>query len=115
LIHQGKLLFARIRFGGASARAIAAPHCVDGTRRVKSNVEYWSAKVAGNRARDKRNVAALRRMGWLVFTIWECEVKNKPRLAKLAKRIKALTGDQENDARQISGRELRVSFRGGAI
>jgi len=63
---------------------------VDGTRRVKSNIAYWSAKVEGNRVRDKRNVAALRRIGWSVFTVWECEVKNERRLARLAKRIKAL-------------------------
>jgi DNA mismatch endonuclease (patch repair protein) len=66
------------------------PRCVDGTRRVKSNIAYWSAKVKGNQARDKRNVAALRRTGWSVFTVWECEVKNEQRLARLAKRIKAL-------------------------
>src|ERR1700674_4838408 len=28
------------------------PHCIDGTRQVKSNSAYWSAKVAGHRARD---------------------------------------------------------------
>ncbi|WP_159008281.1 very short patch repair endonuclease [Bradyrhizobium sp. S69] len=66
------------------------PRCVDGTRRVKSNVPYWSAKVEGNRARDKRNIAALRQMGWLVFTVWECEIKREPRLARLAERIIAL-------------------------
>ena len=66
------------------------PRCVDGTRRVKSNVPYWSAKVEGNRARDKRNIAALRQMGWSVFTVWECEIKHEPRLARLAKRIIAL-------------------------
>lgn len=66
------------------------PRCVDGTRRVKSNISYWSAKVEGNRARDKRNIAALRRLGWSVFTVWECEIKNERRLARLAKRIKAL-------------------------
>ena len=66
------------------------PRCVDGTRRVKSNVPYWSEKVRGNRARDERNIGALKEMGWSVFTIWECEVKNKQRLARLAKRIQAL-------------------------
>jgi DNA mismatch endonuclease (patch repair protein) len=63
---------------------------VDGTRRVKSNVAYWSEKVQGNQARDERNVNALQKMGWSVFTIWECEVKNEQQLARLAKRVKAL-------------------------
>jgi DNA mismatch endonuclease (patch repair protein) len=74
------------------------PRCVDGTRRVKSNTAYWSAKVEGNRARDERNVAALVRLGWLVFTVWECEVKNKRQLALLTKRIKALRLRATSDA-----------------
>jgi DNA mismatch endonuclease, patch repair protein len=66
------------------------PRCVDGTRRVKSNVPYWSEKVRGNRARDERNIDALQKMGWSVFIIWECEVKNEQLLARLAKGVRAL-------------------------
>jgi DNA mismatch endonuclease (patch repair protein) len=38
----------------------------------KSNRHFWKAKFAANVARDARNVAALRRSGWRVLTIWEC-------------------------------------------
>jgi DNA mismatch endonuclease (patch repair protein) len=65
------------------------PHCVDGTRRVKSNVSYWSAKIEGNRARDDRHAAALTQAGWSVFVIWECEARNPHQLSRLAKRIKS--------------------------
>jgi DNA mismatch endonuclease, patch repair protein len=63
--------------------------CVDGTRSVKSNANYWSGKVKGNKARDARNVAELRRAGWQVLTMWECETEKEERLARLAERILA--------------------------
>jgi DNA mismatch endonuclease (patch repair protein) len=65
------------------------PYCVDGTRRVKSNVPYWSAKIEGNRARDARHAATLRDAGWSVFVIWECEAKKAVQLSRLARRIKS--------------------------
>ena len=42
-------------------------------RTPKTNVDYWIAKIARNRARDRRNAAVLRKMGWRVVTIWECD------------------------------------------
>lgn len=47
--------------------------CKRGARTPKTNTNYWIAKVAGNRARDRRNASALRKAGWKVVTIWECE------------------------------------------
>jgi DNA mismatch endonuclease, patch repair protein len=73
------------------------PKCVDGTRRVKSNLPYWSDKIAGNRARDARHAAELRKAGWTVFVVWECEVRDQ--LDKLAGQIKALPVAQRRAAR----------------
>lgn len=70
------------------------PHCADGTRRVKSNVSYWSSKVQGNRARDVKHTAALKKEEWSVFVIWECEVRNESKLFTLANRIKILSRAQ---------------------
>jgi DNA mismatch endonuclease, patch repair protein len=36
---------------------------------------YWRQKIAGNKARDRRHSARLRRDGWAVMRIWEHEVK----------------------------------------
>jgi DNA mismatch endonuclease, patch repair protein len=66
------------------------PNCVDGTRKVKSNRAYWSAKIEGNRRRDARHVASLRAAGWAVFVIWECQVRETARLNRLARKIKTL-------------------------
>lgn len=66
------------------------PKCVDGTRTVKSNKSYWSAKIEGNRARDVRHAESLQDLGWSVFVIWECELKNPKLIANIATRIKAI-------------------------
>ena len=70
------------------------PRCVDGTRRVRSNVSYWSQKIEGNKKRDARHVEQLTASGWTVFVLWECELSDKRRLEKLARRIKALPTDK---------------------
>ena len=43
-------------------------------RPPRSRPEYWGPKLARNRARDKRNKADLRAMGWTVLTVWQCQV-----------------------------------------
>ena len=63
--------------------------CVDGRRAVKSNRVYWTAKVRGNRKRDKRNQKALEADGWGVLTIWECETSDPAHLAALVEAIRA--------------------------
>lgn len=45
-----------------------------------TNAEFWHAKRSGNAARDKRNTRQLRKLGWNVFTVWECETKEPERL-----------------------------------
>jgi DNA mismatch endonuclease, patch repair protein len=41
----------------------------------KSNQEYWTAKVARNRARDAQVNALLLQKGWKVLRFWEYDVK----------------------------------------
>jgi DNA mismatch endonuclease (patch repair protein) len=48
-------------------------HC-EFFRMPKSRVAWWTAKIEGNRARDRRTESALRDAGWHVVTIWECAV-----------------------------------------
>jgi DNA mismatch endonuclease (patch repair protein) len=47
-----------------------------------TNVEFWASKRAGNTARDRRNKAALRRAGWKVLIVWECETRDVHRLER---------------------------------
>lgn len=38
-----------------------------------TNATFWRAKIDRNRERDQNAVLALAKLGWRVFTIWECE------------------------------------------
>lgn len=40
----------------------------------------------GNIARDRRNLARVKALGWRAFVVWECEI-NDARLRKLARLI----------------------------
>lgn len=50
-------------------------HGCSNTRLPSSNLQYWEQKLDGNVARDARNQARLREMGWTVATIWECTLQ----------------------------------------
>ena len=43
--------------------------------RPASNTQFWNRKLDGNVRRDRKNLAALRRNGWSVLVLWECEMK----------------------------------------
>lgn len=47
----------------------------------KRNRGFWKAKFQTNRERDRKAVADLRRLGYRVVTIWECELE-KPALIR---------------------------------
>ena len=40
-----------------------------------SNRDFWQKKIMRNKQRDERDRQALKRMGWKVMTIWECQLK----------------------------------------
>ena len=53
----------------------------------RSNISFWKEKFASNVARDRRAIRALRREGWNVFVVWECEIAEQS-LARLISRIR---------------------------
>jgi DNA mismatch endonuclease (patch repair protein) len=48
----------------------------------KSKVAYWQRKFDSNVRRDKKVARDLRRHGWRVATIWECETKDPALLVR---------------------------------
>ncbi|MDP2621360.1 MAG: very short patch repair endonuclease [Hyphomicrobiales bacterium] len=64
--------------------------CKRGDRIPKTNTAYWTAKIDRNRQRDRRHRDELRRRGWQVFVIWECQLRDKP--ASLDKVTRFLDG-----------------------
>ena len=49
-------------------------------RLPKSRLDFWERKLEGNRVRDQRNLYELESKEWGVLVIWECEIKDVPRL-----------------------------------
>lgn len=54
--------------------------CEAGTNRPRSNLAYWQAKLLRNQRRDATNRKALKKLGWKVLVVWECQIENLGRL-----------------------------------
>lgn len=54
--------------------------CPKCTRNIhpKTNSKFWKAKFDRNVERDKLNKQKLRKLGYRVVTLWECEVRKDP-------------------------------------
>jgi len=51
-------------------------------QRPESNKQFWNKKIEKNKHRDRLTRSRLKRLGWKVLIIWECETKD----------IKGITG-----------------------
>src|SRR5215469_2214611 len=61
-----------------------------GARRVPaSNRAYWGPKLQRNVDRDQRAVRKLRRLGWRVVIVWECQLRSE-RANKTLNRVAGL-------------------------
>ncbi len=48
----------------------------------KSNKKYWTEKLSRNVQRDRRNQRILRKEGWRVLIIWECELNKEEKIIR---------------------------------
>ena len=52
----------------------------------KTNAGFWRKKRAANAEQDRRNLRKLKKIGWKVLTLWECQTKDENRIeAKIAR------------------------------
>lgn len=51
----------------------------------KSNTAFWKAKFRKNVHRDKANYKLLRKAGWRVLILWQCQVKTEEMARKRLK------------------------------
>jgi DNA mismatch endonuclease (patch repair protein) len=72
---------------GHSCRWGAAP---------KSRPEFWGPKIARNRRRDRRNLRALRLLGWRTLVVWQCQLKDFDRLAPKIARFLSAGGEERS-------------------
>lgn len=63
--------------------------CRDGTI-PKTRTDYWREKLLKNKTRDAYNISTLRKQGWKVLQLWECEVEHRPE--KVINKLKKFLG-----------------------
>ncbi len=50
-------------------------HCRYGIVVPATRTKFWQTKRNSNVARDKRNQKALKKLGWQILVVWECQTK----------------------------------------
>jgi DNA mismatch endonuclease, patch repair protein len=71
--------------------------------------EWWLAKLNGNAARDRTRQALLRKLGWRVMVVWECETENQERLNL---RLRKSLSKRGSDSRISHARSLAAVSTG---
>lgn len=61
--------------------------CRKGRSLPQTRTEFWEDKLTRNKQRDERNRLALRRGGWKVLVVWECQT-SPGRMSRLEVRIR---------------------------
>lgn len=51
----------------------------------KSRSDFWTAKFAANKSRDRRKEAELLELGWLPVVVWQCDIDQ--RLGEVTSRL----------------------------
>lgn len=77
---RGKIIFVHGCFWHSHS-------CRAGRNRPVTNKPYWLTKLERNRRRDRTNRARLRRDGWDVLVVWECQLKDAERLRERIRRF----------------------------
>lgn len=72
-----------------------------------TNEEFWQAKLARNRSRDREVRVALLESGWRVLTIWECAC-GKRTAHSLKRLVVDFLCNSERICEEIDGQRLRA-------
>jgi len=63
--------------------------CKKGRSMPATRKKFWQQKFKRTIERDKQNYKALKKLGWKVFVIWECQIKKPEKLiGKISKFLK---------------------------
>jgi DNA mismatch endonuclease (patch repair protein) len=62
-------------------------------RLPRSRQDFWADKIARNRERDRKNSRTLRRTGWRVLVVWQCELRQCALQEKMLRFIHSTPAD----------------------
>jgi DNA mismatch endonuclease, patch repair protein len=60
----------------------------------KTRSDYWIPKLANTRKRDMRSKRLLKKEGWRVITLWECELSDHRTIAKRCRPLLLSKGNE---------------------
>lgn len=63
--------------------------CRYGRVKPATRTKFWQDKRRGNVDRDKRNLRKLRKSGWKILVVWECQTRDLRELTRRLKRFLA--------------------------
>jgi len=62
-------------------------NCAMGARLPKSRITFWRRKLEGNKERDAKIMYSLKKNGWSILVVWECQIKRAEVLKKKLKKF----------------------------
>lgn len=71
-------------------------------RLPKTRTEFWQTKIDANRSRDQRVDVELKRRGWRVLHLWECELRGKSQphqTERLSRLVVEIAGERQMPAK----------------
>jgi|SRR3984957_2570001 DNA mismatch endonuclease, patch repair protein len=74
-----------------------------------SNKDFWKLKFGETVKRDKRNLEALRKLGWKVAIVWECSIKAEGAEAVAGRTVAWLQSGRS--FKEISSRSAKARSR----
>jgi DNA mismatch endonuclease (patch repair protein) len=80
LPRHGKVIFVHGCFWHGHRRCLRS-------KRPTTHKRFWNRKLDQNIERDERFRRMLRRMGWRVLVVWECETRKQEKLLRKLERF----------------------------
>jgi DNA mismatch endonuclease, patch repair protein len=77
--------------------------CRFGSVVPKTNTDFWRTKRQGNVERDRRTLNALRRAGWRVLVVWECQTQDLARVREILRRFLESPSQDAIERREMKG------------
>ena len=50
-------------------------NCKNGRVKPATRAKFWQDKRTDNKERDRQNIRTLKKLGWDVLVVWECQVR----------------------------------------
>lgn len=60
-------------------------------------MDFWGQKLEANKQRDRKNEELLRKLGWRVLVVWECQMKDIDTVSAIVKEFLTSQGVDQYD------------------